>query len=639
MVGKDTSTIEITAPTVANQNITIRDYGPGLSLEDVKNIFAKIAVSNKDHSDLFNGGFGIGSKSWFAVNTSFYVISTYNKEKTYYTVSFDESKGIFISVDHKEKTKEKNGVEIQLPLANKKQIKDSHKAIIRAVEYWDKHPKLINCDIKPTKPIFKEKEYTLLSHNHDGYDPKVIVTLGGTPYSIKEMPSIYEINNKMSYFNVAIHFEVGEMNLNNTQEVGPDREAFAAACDKIIFNKVKKVHKQIVDKMEKELDKLKTREEICEFIANPELSKRFKNTGYKRTVNDSTFVVFTPNDYSHDPEKVNVKIQGENPDYVNVNGNASQAESFLNRVKAVSHLYLQDVELKDYELRAAIAASLPSIARPSKYCRVDTAAYVYNSDYFTDKDVKELKKYFEVTKVSEIKYSVQKRASKKTPLDTLNIMKCNWRDTYASNIKIKLEELPEDFEYVSNQTFEKAKNCSWETVRDAHKILNRNIATVSKTNADKLKDLGYEETSLSKLVKEVKAEENAIYERRKQEAVDNGLVEYYAQWDFIRYIENQVCGWNNGFDSFFNNLKKMKITNPKIKKLLNIDFPDVDELHQMKYEYSDVLDELKIKQDKTYIKFFKTVEKQRPGLFFLLMEYHDEKDYWKEIALLFKGVK
>ena len=640
MVGKDTSTIEITAPTVANQNVIIRDYGPGLSLEDVKDIFAKIAVSNKDHSDLFNGGFGIGSKSWFAVNTSFYVISVYNKEKTYYTVNFDESKGIFISVDHKEKTKEANGVEIQLPLANKNQIKDAHKAIFRAVEFWEHHPKLINCDFKFKKPIFKTKDYTVTKLINDRYDNngRTIVTLGGTPYSIKEMPSIYDIEDLMAYFDVAIHFEVGEMNLKNSQEVGPDREAFALACNKMILNKAKKVHKEILDELVKKLDELDSKKEICKFLSNPELSELFYSDGYKKDIGGVT-VVFRPESYNNNPDEIGIKILGEAVDYLNVGNNITQASTYLERVKTVSHIFLQDIEMKDYEIRAAIGAVLPSVSRPSKYRKVSNGAYIYNSEYFTDKEVKELEKYFTIVKMSEIDYKIEKKASRKIPDDTLNIIKLNWKDTYYSNIKIKFDDLDEDIEFTTNKALEKSKTATWNTIRKAKKVLNKNIIIVSQTNANILEEKGFTELKLSSLKKEIKDEEKAIEERKKEEFLNSDYSTFYKYIDFVKYMEQEFCDWNDDFDYLMECLSSIKVTNTTLKKILKLNLPNSSEMYRIRYDYAEIAKEAKIKQDKTYITFFKKIEKNYPALHTLLKDYSRDEDFYPEIEALFKRVK
>lgn len=254
MIGKDPSSIEITAPTVANQSVIIKDFGPGLSPADIINVFSKITTSNKDNSDLFNGGFGIGSKSWFSVNSIFYVISRYNGIKSYYEVSFTDS--IYIQKQHEESTDEPSGVEVVLPLANNSQISEAEFAIHRAVRFWKTRPKLINTEIPPLNPLFECSDFKIIELSqkeiHLG-TLDLMVTLGETQYSISNL-NLRDVKDLFPY-KIEISFKVGEVQTKNS-EVGPDRESFSVEMIPFINKKISKIREQlptiILDALKKE---------------------------------------------------------------------------------------------------------------------------------------------------------------------------------------------------------------------------------------------------------------------------------------------------------------------------------------------------------------------------------------------------
>jgi hypothetical protein len=74
-VGKDASTIEVHVPNIIEPHFSVRDYGPGLSVKDVTQLYTTYFASTKDDSDELIGGFGLGSKAPFAVADQFTVTS------------------------------------------------------------------------------------------------------------------------------------------------------------------------------------------------------------------------------------------------------------------------------------------------------------------------------------------------------------------------------------------------------------------------------------------------------------------------------------------------------------------------------------------------------------------------------------
>lgn len=78
---------EINIPDKINPAFEVRDFGTGLSEEDIHRLFCTYFASNKNETNEQIGGFGLGCKSGFAYSDSFFVTSWFNGVKTNYIMT------------------------------------------------------------------------------------------------------------------------------------------------------------------------------------------------------------------------------------------------------------------------------------------------------------------------------------------------------------------------------------------------------------------------------------------------------------------------------------------------------------------------------------------------------------------------
>ena len=71
MIGKGDLPLQITIPTHNNPVLRIRDFGPGLSHDDIFKIYSQYGASTKRNTNDAVGMLGIGSKSGFAYSDTF----------------------------------------------------------------------------------------------------------------------------------------------------------------------------------------------------------------------------------------------------------------------------------------------------------------------------------------------------------------------------------------------------------------------------------------------------------------------------------------------------------------------------------------------------------------------------------------
>lgn len=117
--GKEDTPFVIHLPTSLDRNFRIRDFGTGISPEDIKEVYTVYFASTKTSSNKFVGALGLGSKTPFSYADSFSVTSFYKGTKYIYSAFKNEHGEPAIAKLGEEKTDEPNGMEIQLAVNEK----------------------------------------------------------------------------------------------------------------------------------------------------------------------------------------------------------------------------------------------------------------------------------------------------------------------------------------------------------------------------------------------------------------------------------------------------------------------------------------------------------------------------------------
>lgn len=81
---------DVHLPTVEEPQFYVRDYGTGLSADDIVGLFSCLGASTKRESNLYNGSMGIGRLAGFAVADAFTVESYYKGVLYSYAISMQE---------------------------------------------------------------------------------------------------------------------------------------------------------------------------------------------------------------------------------------------------------------------------------------------------------------------------------------------------------------------------------------------------------------------------------------------------------------------------------------------------------------------------------------------------------------------
>ncbi len=176
MVGTESKPFDVSIPTMMNPVFKIRDYGPGLSVEQVRSIYTMLFESTKSESNDMGGCFGLGSKSPFAYddNIQFAVTSFFNGKKYMYSVYKNEIGFPHMDLMQTVDTTEPNGVEVSIPINRNDFQKVEHSA--RNVYRWfNTVPNVTNSSnkFKSAIPTLVGKQYKIFLNDIQGPHAKM----------------------------------------------------------------------------------------------------------------------------------------------------------------------------------------------------------------------------------------------------------------------------------------------------------------------------------------------------------------------------------------------------------------------------------------------------------------------------------
>lgn len=112
--GKKDVPFSVHLPNNLDPTFSVRDYGVGLSEEDVFNLYTTYFDSSKTSSNDFIGALGLGSKSPFSYTDSFVVKSFFNGTVSTYSCFLNESRIPQVAKLDEQETSEENGLYVEL---------------------------------------------------------------------------------------------------------------------------------------------------------------------------------------------------------------------------------------------------------------------------------------------------------------------------------------------------------------------------------------------------------------------------------------------------------------------------------------------------------------------------------------------
>lgn len=200
---------DVHLPTHLEPYFSVRDYGTGLSDEQMRQVFTTYFDSTKIHSNEFIGGLGLGSKSAFSLVDSFTVVSYYNGTKSDYSCYKDKNGEPQLALLCETDTDEPNGLEVSMSVDGRSGEFDAE--AVRVFKYFDVLPNINDQEVVRDIQIQKD-EYDFVTEDMSLRNDwgNLYAVMGNVAYQI---PS--EFGRDLSGF---IRFDIGELSFNAGRE-------------------------------------------------------------------------------------------------------------------------------------------------------------------------------------------------------------------------------------------------------------------------------------------------------------------------------------------------------------------------------------------------------------------------------------
>jgi len=219
MNGNVDTPIEVHLPNRLEPWFSVKDFGCGMSDDDIFGVYTTVFDSTKDNSNDVIGAMGLGSKTPFSYNNgqSFTVKSVKDGKKAVYSAYLDRGEPAITCMSEPADTDEADGVEVIVPVRS-----EDFSRFVQAAQGVMPFFKAPEVD---TNTPLESRDFTHM----DGYftevrsyygSSNVYAVMGNVCYPLNS-GYINQINTVRSYFkqcDVFIEFDIGELDVSASRE-------------------------------------------------------------------------------------------------------------------------------------------------------------------------------------------------------------------------------------------------------------------------------------------------------------------------------------------------------------------------------------------------------------------------------------
>ena len=239
---------EVKLPTKLDPTLTIRDFGNGLSSDDIKNLYCFYGESTKRESNSAIGYYGIGKFAPFSYGDNFVLVSYHKGVKTTYNAFIDETKIGKIVKLKEEKSSEPSGVEISVPVKEE----DTQTFLSTAQElfkYFKNKPLIKGArkedllEVYDRTPVFKGNGWAYYKNSNYSHESVAIMGVG---YPIET--SDVQFKEDCDEQNICgqgfeVEFDLGELDITASRE----NLEYTEKTKKAIRDKFRKIKKEMAE--------------------------------------------------------------------------------------------------------------------------------------------------------------------------------------------------------------------------------------------------------------------------------------------------------------------------------------------------------------------------------------------------------
>lgn len=203
--------IEVSLPSPLAPFLRIRDFGIGLSVEDIHDIYSKYGASTKRGTNDQVGMLGLGCKSALTYTDQFTLSSVKDGIRSQVAVSRDENGSGSMTIVSVEPTTDERGTEVIIPAKRGDSFESEAADFFR---FWADGTVLVNG--KPPKPVegLHVTDRLIVTEN-DRYTREDFVVMGNVAYPVPQG----EISHGLPYgHGLVAYVDIGSVNFTPSRE-------------------------------------------------------------------------------------------------------------------------------------------------------------------------------------------------------------------------------------------------------------------------------------------------------------------------------------------------------------------------------------------------------------------------------------
>ena len=210
---------EVHLPTTLEPWFSIRDFGTGLSHDQVTKIYTTYFESTKTESNDFIGALGLGSKSPFSYTDNFTVTAIQNGRKGIYTAFINDVGVPSIALMGEDQVTESNGVEVKFSVNDRYDFGKFANEAESVYRWFPVLPTITGNVITIEPPSYESKD--IIPGVHANYESKRSIALMGNiayPIDIPQKEQELEGLHSLLACGLIMEFGIGKLDFQASRE-------------------------------------------------------------------------------------------------------------------------------------------------------------------------------------------------------------------------------------------------------------------------------------------------------------------------------------------------------------------------------------------------------------------------------------
>jgi hypothetical protein len=306
--GRQEVPFDVHLPNQLDPTFRIRDYGTGLSHEQVLNIYTTYFESTKTESNQFIGALGLGSKSPFSYTDNFTVTAIQNGQRNVYS-AFINGEGVpSVALMHSETTDQPNGVEVQFAVTDRYDFDKFRSEAREVYTYFRLRPVVGGGEreFEFRDVQYKEKNIIPGVHYLDGSRASRAV-MGNISYPIDVPNAESNLGQLARLLNCGLemHFDIGELDFQASRE----GLSYIPSTIEAIKTKLVALEAQLAVHLAMEADAIHNAWEKALFLIRQHSDTLWKEAARAYAVNHPLALVDTTNSYYMNAAKQTIDVK------------------------------------------------------------------------------------------------------------------------------------------------------------------------------------------------------------------------------------------------------------------------------------------------------------------------------------------